>query len=192
MPRSDAELWQLVLDGDSGAWRELIIRYQALVYAIPGRMGLSFADIADCFQNTWVALYQNRKRISNPERLSAWLTTTAKREALRLKYMTVREGDENGLEQVPDHGLLPDEELQEIEKQAQLEIALEKIDLRCRQLLRQFFFAPEPQSYEEIAMALGIPANSLGPNRRRCLEKIKKILIEMGYLDVRESGDGSL
>jgi RNA polymerase sigma factor (sigma-70 family) len=149
-------------------------------------------DAADCFQNTWVALYTKRNSIDNPEKISSWLITTSKREALRLNRQKAKEVDVSLAGDNPDRSPLQDETLVELERQAQLEIALGEIDPRCRILLREFFFAPENRSYEEIAKSLGMPANSLGPIRHRCLKKLRRILEEKGYLDVRKIDSDTL
>ena len=192
MTQSVFELWQRVLDGDSKAWAQLVKRYQSLIYAVATRSGLSQLDAADCFQQTWVFLYNNRHKLQDPARLSAWLVTTAKREALRLKHRAGPDpGEENENEQV-DTGLLPDEELLQMEQQAQLEGAIQQLEPRCQKLVDDFFFADEEKSYEEIAKSLGIASNSLGPIRRRCLERLKRILEENGYVEVRNSRTDAL
>ena len=83
MSKSDSEIWQLILRSDKKAWEILVNRYQALVYTIPSRAGLNLADCADCFQQTWLLLYENRKKVKDPSRIAAWLATTAKRETLK-------------------------------------------------------------------------------------------------------------
>jgi RNA polymerase sigma factor (sigma-70 family) len=189
---TDGDLWQKTLAGDSAAWQLLVKRYQSLVYAVATRAGLSMADAADCFQQTWVALYENRHRIQDPTRLSAWLVTTAKREAMRLRRHT---SPDTGVDVESDHldqSPLPDEELIQLERQAQLETALAELDPRCRQVVELFFFAPEEQSYDQIAGSLGMAMNSLGPVRRRCLERLKEILRKNGVLSVRGDDSSSL
>jgi len=183
---TDSELWQAVLNGDEKAWETLVRRYKALVYTVSTRAGLSMADAADCFQQTWMLTFQNRHKIKEPSRLSAWLVTTAKREALRL----IRKANQINnvpldLDMICDQKL-PDEELDQLEKQAHLEIALNDIDDRCQRILRTFFYSPEDKSYEEIAEALNISPNSLGALRRRCLEKLKQVLIKNQYLVERK------
>lgn len=192
MPRTDSELWEAVRSGNSEAWSELIRRYQALVYAVATRAGLSVADAADCFQQTWVALYENRRRLREPARLSAWLVTTARREALRLLREGGRSVGGEGLEQMADAHPLPDEELKAIRRQAELETAVGALDERCRQLIELFFFEPEKRSYEDIAATLGMAPNSLGARRRRCLERLRKILTENGVDTERNADLGPL
>ncbi len=185
MAENDVELWGNVLSGDASAWSRLVRRYQSLVYAVCTRAGLSAADVADCFQETWVALYENRRKLRDPSRLSSWLVTTAKREALRLRYQAKRGSDEDAQVDVADAGPLSDEEMMILERQAQLEIAIEALDPRCRLLIERFFFAPGKDTYEQIAASIGIASNSLGASRRRCLNRLKEILLKSGFLDAR-------
>ena len=80
---------------------------------------------------------------------------------------------------------LPDEKLIKLEIQAQLETAIDQLDSRCQKIIEAFFFEPEKISYEDLAAKLKISVNSLGSFRQRCLKRLKDILIEMGYSDVR-------
>jgi RNA polymerase sigma factor (sigma-70 family) len=192
MAKSDLEIWQGILAGDNKSWGELVCRYQSLVYAVCLRAGLSTSDIAECFQNTWVSLYNHRNKVKEPARLSAWLVTTAKREALRLRRQSAKTIDEDEYLFWHQSAELPDEELEKTERQAQLEISLDALNERCRKILRAFFFAPESKSYEEIARNFGIPVNSLGPIRKRCLERLKAILCDMGFIEERKDEDNTL
>ncbi len=185
MRKTDREIWADILAGKAKAWTELVNRYQSLVYSVAIRSGLSSAEAGDCFQHTWIALYQKRESLKDPNQLSSWLSTTARREAFRLKK---RSRTSESLDQVSepiDDSELPDETLERLQLQRQFEEALSEIDGRCRELLFALFFSPQEETYKEIADRLGIAMNSLGPTRRRCLEKLKKTLIELGFLDVR-------
>ncbi len=162
--------------GDARAWKELVNRYQALVYTIALRVGLSMADAADCFQQSWVALYEHRKRIKDPERVAGWLATTARREAIRVYRRNLRQSDLPDDDRHIDPSALPDEELELLERQAHLENGMTQLDSRCRRLIELLFLAPEDWSYEQIAEKLEIAPNSLGPIRQRCLERLRKIL----------------
>ncbi len=181
----DQELWEKILAGDEAAWAELVRRYQALVYAVATRMRLSQADAADCFQQTWVLLFRNRRKLQDPNRISSWLVTTAKREALRLKRRAGSDPGETEQESQIDDAPLPDEHIEALERQSIIQNALRAIDGRCQQLLEAFFFADEEVGYEKIASDLGISLNSLGPIRRRCLDRLKAILEKTGNELVR-------
>jgi RNA polymerase sigma factor (sigma-70 family) len=184
---SDREIWQDILDGNSEAWGQLVNRYQALIYTVCIRCGLSLADAADCFQYTWLTLYQNRHKIKNPSRLSAWLVTTAKREALRLRRISDKERIDSGQLIMSDTSPLPDEELERLEFQAQLEVSLKELSPRCQRILYAFFFESEDKSYKDIAKMLNIPFNTLGPLRNRCLKRLKKILLKNDFAVARKN-----
>src|SRR5579862_4969584 len=68
--------------GDAKAWDCLVERFNNLVWAVARSHRLSSADAADVSQTTWLRLVENLDRIQQPERLGAWLATTARRESL--------------------------------------------------------------------------------------------------------------
>jgi RNA polymerase sigma factor (sigma-70 family) len=186
MARTDAEIWQDILTGSAGAWSELVKRYQPLVYAVSTRSGLSMADAADCFQQTWVALFEHRNRLRQPQRLSAWLVTAAKREAMRLRRQSERESSEVDMGRQTDGNPLPDEKVLALERQMHLELAMQALDRRCQQVIELFFFAMEDHTYEQIAVDLGLASNSVGACRNRCLKRLKEILLRNGFTDARD------
>jgi len=183
--RSDTDLWREIRAGDEAAWRELVQRHASLVYSVCNYVGLTYADAADCFQQTWLLLYQNRRRIKDASRLSSWLVTTAKREAIRLYRASAKSLPESDLDAV-DPDPMPEDRLLRLERQNQLEIALGQLDPTCRRLLDAFFFADEKRSYRDIAESLGYSPNTLGAKRRRCLEALRSILIQNDYWSERK------
>ena len=58
-------------------------RFEGLVWATTRAYRLPHASAADVTQTTWLRLVENLDRIKDPERLGAWLATTARRECLR-------------------------------------------------------------------------------------------------------------
>jgi RNA polymerase sigma factor (sigma-70 family) len=173
---SDEKLWQAIVDADSIAWEVLVGRYSSFLYAVTLRMGLSQEDAGDCFQHTWSALYINRESIRDSTQLPSWLAKTCKREALRVLHKNKSYAPEEAAIDAVDPSPLTSEELERLEQQARLEIALTMIGERCHKLLHALFFEERNVTYEEIARELKIALNSLGPIRRRCLDKLKKLL----------------
>lgn len=178
--RSDADLWQAICCGDECAWRQLVDRYKALVYSVCTYTGLTMSEAADVFQDTWMQLFKHRRALEDPSRVSSWLVTTARREAVRVRKRNTRVTSQVDSD-TPDSQDLPDAQLEQLELQAHLEIALKEIDQPCRKLLHAFFFAAEDQSYDDIARSMGYSPNTLGAKRRRCLERLKRILLDLGY-----------
>jgi len=171
-----ADIWTGVLEGDHNAWERLVSHYASLVFAVARKTGLAVADAEDCVQQVWLALYDGRHRIERPESLPAWLVSTTGRKAYRIirRKRTAGRATSKLDSQQPE--MPPDETIMRWQRRAQLELALEKLDSRCRKLMHAIFFAESDKSYQEIARELGMPLNSLGPTRARCLRKLKKIL----------------
>jgi RNA polymerase sigma factor (sigma-70 family) len=183
----DAALVSRCLDGDAAAWDALVRRYQRLVYAIALRASLDEHGAADVFQTVFARLVQFLPRISEPAKLQAWIVTTAKREVLLLRRradrtvpMTVPGDDVSagppGWE-IADDSPLPDEALDELQQLAQVRLALERLDKRCRRLLLELFGDNEKVAYDNVALRLGIPRGSIGPTRSRCLAKLRSSLL---------------
>ncbi len=165
--------------GDDFAWEALVHRYQRLVYSIPRHAGLNYDDSAEVFQEVFAALIRNLNSIDKPERLHAWLVTTARRKTSRLisKFPQLQqtrrtETEPEQISELRDDAPLPDEVLVRIEQQRRIRMGINKLDERCKQLLVALFYRPEPPSYAEVARALGIPEGSVGPTRARCLQKL--------------------
>jgi RNA polymerase sigma factor (sigma-70 family) len=186
MARSDVELVLACRSGDETAWEELLQRYQRLLYAIPMRAGLSADDAAEVFQRTCVILLEHIARIEQPERIGAWLVTTARRESWRLqRRMRVAttlsiDNDDDQMLDLIDSALLPEEGLMVLEQQHAIRAGLANLDERCRNLLQMLFYRDTPLSYSEIAAATGVSEGSIGPTRARCLQKLRN---QLEFLD---------
>ena len=185
MERSDAELLAACRSGEESAWTELIRRYERLIYAIPRRAGLDEDLSAEVFQEVFTTLFEKLDAIEQPERLHAWLVTTARRKTWRLisreqsggrRSSVDAESNEQELNAIPDNAPLPDEALLRLEEEHRVRTALAALDERCQKLLALLFYRPESPSYSEIASAIGVPEGSIGPTRARCLQKLLKKL----------------
>lgn len=170
--------------GEETAWQSLIDRYQRLIYTIPRRAGLDEDQSADVFQEVFTTLFEKLSEIEQPERLQAWLVTTARRKTWRVIVAAKEsrrrsEGDEEGEEELarlPDDAPLADEVLIRLEEQHGVRTAVAELDERCRKLITVLFYSAEPPPYAEIAKSLGTSEGSIGPTRARCLEKLTRLL----------------
>ena len=180
---TDEELLAGCLRGEQVAWNALIERYSALIYSIPLKYGLGEADAADVFQSVCVALLEKLGSIRAPRGLAAWITTTTSRECLALLR---RRRTLNALPLAdlgpPDPRQLPDEELLTLERRHVVHVAMSQLPDTCRRLIEGLFSdVQERTSYQTLAGGLGVPMNSLGPTRTRCLEKLRRLLLSAGY-----------
>src|ERR1700727_3445547 len=78
-----AELVQGAAAGDAAAWDGLMDQYGRLIWSITRDFKLVESDASDVVQTTWLRLVEHIDRLEHPERVGAWLATTARNECLR-------------------------------------------------------------------------------------------------------------
>ncbi|HET9779557.1 MAG TPA: sigma-70 family RNA polymerase sigma factor [Propionibacteriaceae bacterium] len=177
--RDDPSVVALVLraaEGDQRAWDEIVERYAPLVYAICTRYRLSSHDIEDVGQTAWLLLVEHLGQLREPAALPGWLATTTARECLRVVKAASRSegrrtGQDDSLRFVDDTAI--DEEILMAERNAGLRALFAELPARCQQLLAMLISDP-PHSYAMIHEALGIPVGSIGPQRARCLDRLRR------------------
>ncbi len=176
--------------GDVGAWDVLVNRYQRLIYSIPRRAGLDESQAADVFQRTFAKLFENLERINQPDRIQAWLVTTARRETLSIIHQQSREpaildaehrNGEIHYEAIRDDTPLPNEVMERLQEQHMIRAAIEAMGDPCCPLLKMLFYRTDQLSYAEVAAALNMSEGSLGPTRSRCLQKLRRLLEDSGF-----------
>lgn len=184
-PEADA-VAALVVNAAAGsqqAWDGLVARYNRLVWAVARSFRLAEPDAADVVQTTWLRLVEHLDALQQPERVGAWLGTTARREALRvakLRGQTVERSSDADLTVLPDAEPSIEESLLTRERDAELYRAVLQLNERCQRLLRVLSASPPPR-YEIVSEALGLPVGSIGPTRGRCLDKLRRVLTEQGW-----------
>jgi RNA polymerase sigma factor (sigma-70 family) len=162
--------------GDPRAWAEIVERYAPLVWSICTRFQLSNQDAEDVGQNVWLLLVEQLGKLREPAALPGWLATTTHRECLRVvtsAQKSERLGTklDEALQFVDDTAI--DEEILVAERNAALLAAFAQLPLFYQQLLSMLMAEP-PYSYAEISTKLGIPVGSIGPQRARALERLRR------------------
>ena len=116
-------------------------------------------------------------KLRDPAALPGWLVTTTRRECSRALRAAARASSIAG--QVPDtqassdqHTVTAEQELLRAEQHAVLREALSHLPQQGQQLIALLTSDP-PLSYAQISAKLGIPTGSIGPNRRRYLDKLR-------------------
>lgn len=187
-PASDTgTLVRSAAGGDHGSWRALVNRFSGLVWSVARSHGLGNADAEEVYQTTWLRLTEHVGRLKEPDRVGAWLATTARHEALR----TIRTGGrltvtddpsllDPGTEQdSPEQALLAAEAAMAAGQRARrVWSAFHRLPDRCRELLGLLVLASPPLSYTEVSATLGIAVGSIGPIRGRCLRQLRALLAE--------------
>jgi RNA polymerase sigma factor (sigma-70 family) len=164
-------------DGDQHAWNEIVDRYAPLVWSICKRYELSRHDIDDISQTVWLLLVEQLGNLRQPAALAGWLATTTHRECLRV----IRAATRYDLSRSPGDSPAPrdrppamiDQEVIAAELRAALRAAFAELPARCLKLLSLLLSGP-PISYVEISARLPIPIESIGPQRGRCLDRLRR------------------
>ena len=162
--------------GEWAAWNEIIRRYGRLVIHTATRTGLSHSDAADVAQLTWVQLWKHGHQVREPERLAAWLVSTARREAIRFATATKRyvlcadPSDERSMTYLT---AVRDVYAVEQGYDSAVEQALDRLPPRYGKLLRLLSSDLE-LSYSEVASMMGLPIGSIGPMRMRAIQMLQK------------------
>jgi RNA polymerase sigma factor (sigma-70 family) len=178
---------------DKDAWNEIIERYAPLVWSICMRYRLSNHDTEDVGQTVWLLLVEQLGKLREPAALPGWLATTTQRECLRVLAAARKAQDALTLDDtlpVVDTAVI-EQEILAAERSAALRTALGELPPRCQQLLTMLISDP-PRSYAEISATLQIPMGSIGPQRSRCLERLRRssALARLGAGEMRVNNAG--
>jgi RNA polymerase sigma factor (sigma-70 family) len=143
---------------------------------------LDHQQAEDAVQTAWLRLVENVDSVKDPQAVLGWLVTTVRREAWRVTRredrMTVTdEPPESGVDQPLAKPAIADPAAEVVLEEGQRLLwgHIQRLPLRCQELLRVIAFSDRPD-YAEISHALGMPVGSIGPTRGRCLAKLKTAL----------------
>jgi RNA polymerase sigma factor (sigma-70 family) len=162
--------------GDRQAWDALVERYAPLIWSICRKYRLSRADADDVGQSVWLHLVHYLDKIHHPAALPGWLATTTRREcgrvvrAARGPHAVVCLLD---AQNIPDGQAETAEQLLAAERQAALREAFTHLPPEWQHLIAMLIADP-PVPYAEISARLGMPIGSIGPTRRRCLDRMRR------------------
>ena len=172
-----ADLVTRARNGDQQAWDALVERYASLIWSICRRYQLRGADAEDVAQAVWLKLVDHLDHLRTPAALPGWLSTTARRECARVLRAAgpLRAWERvSACESIPDtQTATADQELLAAERHAALREAFTRLPPACQRLLALLIEDP-PLPYAEIGAKLGVPAGSIGPNRSRCLDRLRR------------------
>jgi RNA polymerase sigma factor (sigma-70 family) len=179
----DTRLVRECLDGNEEAWSALIDRYKNLIFSIPTKYGFSQDDATDIFQSVCLDLLSELPKLREAKALPKWIMQITAHKCFHRKQQQQR------VELSDPHADLMErstpsramEILRQAEEEQSLRQAMSELPPRCRQLVHMLFFDEPARPYQEIAAALGIAVGSIGFIRQRCLERLRKRLLETGF-----------
>ena len=193
--RSVTELVTRARNDDQQAWNALVKLYAPLIWSICRRYRLTGADAGDVGQSVWLHLVDHLDNLRDPSTLAGWLATTTRRECLRVLRTAQRSlaaASVIDAENIPDHRTgIAEEELLRAERHAALHEALMSLSPSGQRLIALLMEDP-PLSYTEISARLGIPVGSIGPSRRRCLDRLRSDPAIARLIDAETADEGEI
>ena len=179
------------LDGDSGAWAELVRTHHRRVYGLCYRFTGSGVDAEDLTQDVFLKIYSNLHSFDcNRGSLQVWITTMTRNLLVdnfrRTKNLRVTASlDEGWSEAGEDQGLKPVDRLvsrdasphemaarRELEKMIQAALAKVSTELREAVILRDL----QDMDYKEIAQVLSIPEGMVKSRISRGRAELARLL----------------
>ena len=161
-------------DGDKDAWDELVERYAPLVWSVCRRYRLAQPDVDDVGQSVWLRLIEHLPGLREPAALPGWIATTTQRECYRLLRATSRVEPVDPAESFEvGESAIAEEEVLRHERRAVFRAAFAELSRQCQKLLA-LLAADPPTPYDEISRRLRVPIGSIGPNRARCLDRLRR------------------
>ena len=177
------------LAGHESAWGALVERLQRVVWKSVNMMTYDHEIRDDAFAATWLRLAERLDSIREPEKLPGWLATTACNEVRQIVRQRGRDhqslngswaGTAGSVGELLD--TLSDDDGEHAaamvadERRREVRVAFGRLDENCREIITVLVLADPPLPYDEASEQLGRPIGSLGPSRRRCLDKMRTLL----------------
>jgi RNA polymerase sigma factor (sigma-70 family) len=161
--------------GDQQAWDALVERYAPLVWAICRRYRLNGTDANEVGQSVWLRLVDHLHNLRDPATLPDWLATTTRRECGRVLPAARQQslGQKWDARSMPgNQSGVAEHELLMAERNAALREAFQHLPPPCQRLLALLIEDP-PVPNAQISAILEMQVDSIGPSRRRCLDKLR-------------------
>ncbi|MDI3386816.1 sigma-70 family RNA polymerase sigma factor [Streptomyces sp. B-S-A8] len=131
-------------------------------------------DPGDLEQAVWLRLLEHIGRIGPPADPEGWLRDAVHAEVCRAEWGALRERAYRGEPATPADNW-PEQFLLRAERHRLLWNAVRRLPRSCAGLLSAVL-SPRDLTYGEIATELGISQGSVGPERARCLERLRQVL----------------
>jgi RNA polymerase sigma factor (sigma-70 family) len=180
----DEWLVQGCLQGEPKAWEELIDKYKRLIFSIPIKYGASPEDAADVFQAVCIEVLNSLPQLKSAQSLRSWLITVTIRQSYRWKRRQAHHVELDAMEPDAAENIASTtyaDTLAQLEQEQIVREVVSQLTPRHRELVRLLFFEQPALPYAEVARRLGLATGSIGFIRGRCLEKLRKALVEHGF-----------
>jgi RNA polymerase sigma factor (sigma-70 family) len=161
--------------GDESAWRDIVRRYQRLVYATIRTFRVPMDDAEDIFQEAFIRLHRHAAQVQDARALARWLIVTTRH--LCIDHIARKRSAKRMAAALPPPVVeIHSEEIAHLELAHEIRESLEDLPPRCRELLALLYFEQASPDYQEASRRFQMPLGSIGPTRARCLERLMRRL----------------
>lgn len=172
---TDDQLIHRVKEGDTGAFEELVVRYQKQIFGFVLRILKNPMDAEDTVQKVFLLAYRNLHSFRFESSFKTWLYRISINQCHNL-FRQQKNKEFAPFDDLPlaDPGTSQEEEMAQKELMGLAREAIEKLPTKQRMVLMLRVY--QDLSFEEIGKALNIRANSAKVNFHYAMEKIKELL----------------
>ena len=157
---TDNELVKQVMNGNQGACRFLVLRYQKLVFHIVRRILVQTEDTEDVCQEVFMKVFSQIGSFRGGSRLSTWVATIACNSALsHLSKKRRGAGHFTEMERLPELPVDNAGDFELVEVRNYLLRLIETLPVHYRTVLTLFYL--EEFSYSEIGDITGMPPGTV-------------------------------
>lgn len=164
------------------AWQLIVERHARLVWKVVRCLNLPEEAAWEAYQSTWLRAIERLDGLRDPACFPGWLATIAKREAGAVRRARAKLVPSDILEEQPADDPPVGERLQRDEARRAVREGFASLPTQCQDLLRLLTAEP-PVPYQEIEQLLDMAHGSIGPTRRRCLDKLRNTAPMAAFLE---------
>jgi RNA polymerase sigma-70 factor, ECF subfamily len=164
---------------DESAFRELVNRWEPILYYYLRRIVYNEDAVWDILQETWLAVFQNIHKLRDTQRFPAWLYQISHNKAIGFLRK------QNKYVQIMEEQMADDYEnnftISIVEDQVELvHKLLGKLTLVHREVLTLYFL--EDFSIKEVAYIIGVPEGTIKSRLHYAKNKLHEALEETNYV----------
>ncbi|QQE75652.1 RNA polymerase sigma factor [Brevibacillus composti] len=174
--QSDLEMIQRILQGDTEGYRELIQRYQHMIFVFIYKMVNNRTDAEDLTQEVFVKAYEKLSTFRGDSQFSSWLHTLARNKTIDfIRRRKFHDSDEQ-LAYVPSQvrSESPQESLMTKETRREIEAAFSLLSESYREVI--VLRCTHEYPFEKIAALLGIAESTARVRYLRARQELAKLL----------------
>jgi RNA polymerase sigma factor (sigma-70 family) len=130
-----------------------------------------------------VELLQRLPDLREPRALPKWLIQVAHHQCYRWKRQQQRLISRDADPDLPEPATpaVAAALVQQTEEEQMLRNAVAALSPQCRRMVELLFLEIPARPYAEVANELGLATGSIGFTRQKCIERLRRQLVELGF-----------